>query len=233
MVIERCVQYINNDYTLKIGDGKGVEVSINNKRYFREGKYFAFYIDLLGQKDLYSRVPEYGFLSDTDVGNKLVAVTSVMTKVFSFSSSFLPRFVEQARSAYELNKNGGYEKYRKMDCRDYERLVAQLEFGTQQYSDSLLFYLRDDRAVASDVFPFCIALLGRLVMEYFPNQLAFRGAVSYDDGWECGENCIYGTILKKLVDLEEKVAVVPRIVIDDDLVKYTSSENQRDIAFVF
>ncbi|MBR6270335.1 MAG: SDR family NAD(P)-dependent oxidoreductase, partial [Bacteroidales bacterium] len=50
-----------------------------------------------------------------------------------------------------------------MDCRDYERLVAQLEFGTQQYSDSLLFYLRDDRAVASDVFPFCIALLGRLV----------------------------------------------------------------------
>lgn len=189
-------------------------------RYFQNGKYFAFYIDLLGQKDFYSTIPMHGDLQNADIKRNLLAVTHTITKVLHYSREFLPKFIEAANGAYELNRAAGYEKYQRMDCAEYQCAVNGLEYGTQQFSDSLLFYLRDDGKIAGDVFPFCIALLTRLAMEYFPNHIAFRGAVSYGDGWESGEDCICGPILDRLVRLEENSALIPRIVIDEDLILY-------------
>lgn len=189
-------------------------------RYFRRGNYFAFYIDLLGQKDFYSHIPEHGFITDASVQKELVVISAVVTKIISYASAFLPKFVVDADSAYTLNNKAGYSKYNSMDVETYRKAVRSLEYGAQQFSDSMIFYLRDDNLVAGDVFPFCIALLSRLAMEYFPNGLSFRGSVSYGEGWEAGKDIIDGKILKRLMELEEREAIVPRIIVDDALVNY-------------
>ena len=189
-------------------------------RYFTKGKYFAFYIDLLGQKDFYSNIPLHGDLQNGSVKKALLAVTHTITKVLHYSQEFLPRFIKEASAAHELNRKCRYEKYLRMSCAEYQITVNGLEYGAQQFSDSLLFYLRDDGKIAGDVFPFCIVLLARLAMEYFPNHIAFRGSVSYGDGWEAGANSICGPVLDRLVILEEKDAVIPRIVIDECLIQY-------------
>ena len=149
-----------------------------------------------------------------------MAVTHTIAKVLHYSREFLPKFIAAASGAHKMNRNVGYEKYLQMGCEEYQSAVNGLEYGAQQFSDSLLFYLRDDGKIAGDVFPFCIALLTRLAMEYFPNHIAYRGSVSYGEGWEAGVNRICGPILDRLVALEERDALIPRIVIDDDLIRY-------------
>lgn len=196
------------------------KVNLYQQRYFRPGQYFVCYVDLLGQKDLYSGLPSSKEnLTKTDF-DRIRSICSVVNKIHGYAKRFLLEFIKRADESYARQRSIGVVKYLSMNLSDYEKLVSKLEFGGTQFSDSMIFYLRDDEKIAGDIFSFYVALLCRLAMEYFPNRISFRGAITYGRGWESGCNCIAGGVLADVINLEERIAVVPRIVVGEKLVKY-------------
>lgn len=196
------------------------------ERFFRKGKYFAFYVDLLGQKDLYA-----DFQSDIgnrsfQIGLRLKQVVYVTEKVLSYVQMVMFKIANGTQFLYDRLIALRYKKFERMTRNEFADKIKSLQFGTQQYSDSLIFYLRDDSDIAADVFPICVTLLSRLAMEYFPNRVAFRGSIAYNDGWEAGFDTVDGPILKEIEELESKDAQYPRIVVSSKLYDYCMRANK-------
>lgn len=186
-------------------------------RYFSKGQYFGFYVDLMGQKELYSSIPHIGKLNNPSESKKVLSTQYVVETAFTCVRSFLSKFKENAQYALDLYVREGYEKYREMSKNGLEDHLSRLEYGTQQFSDSLIFYLKDEGPIAADVFTYIVPLFVLVLRQFLPNKVVYRGSVTCGEGWEAGPNTLEGPVFRELIRLEEQVANYPRIVVGDTL----------------
>lgn len=188
-----------------------------NKRFLKMGNYFAIYIDLLGQKNLYSGISPSGGAESDNVSRELLQVNYAMRLGYEHLRDFLPKFIKRSDESLNLYRQNGYRKYLKMSESEFRRELESLCFGTQQFSDSLIFYLRDEGRVAGDVFTFIVPLLVLILNPYLAHHVSYRGVVSYGEAWEVKEGVFNGPLLQEMMETEETVVDYPRILVSDGL----------------
>lgn len=188
-----------------------------NKRFLKKGNYFAIYIDLLGQKNLYSGISPSGCVGSEGVLRELLQVNYVMRLGYAHLRDFLPEFIRRSGESLNLYRQNGYSKYLEMSESEFRQELERLCFGTQQFSDSLIFYLRDEGRIAGDIFTFIVPLLVLILNPYLAHHVTYRGVVSHGEAWEVMEGVVSGPLLYEMMEAEETVVDYPRILVSDGL----------------
>ena len=100
--------------------------------------------------------------------------------------------------------------------------VRNIEFRTQQFSDSIVIYCKEDPADLSQMFFMIRYLQDRL----WEKEICLRGAITIGDMYwpTAGENIVLGPAMIEAYKLESGSATYPRILISQSLCDYIDQE---------
>lgn len=179
-------------------------------------EYGVIYLDILGQKELMKKI-ESGEASSEDK-EKMQAVLKYIRRISKELSEVRKGFLpERADMIYIMH----FERDEGVRKNDIQEALTEMAFGVQQFSDTTMIYVRLDgknAIVAHRLFFILLGALESALFQAFKNGVFVRGGVAKGNGWEIGEDNLYGPVIRDVYTLEEKVAQWSRVVVSNDVV---------------
>lgn len=203
-------------------------------------KYLVCLIDVMGQSQLFDEISK---LNDKRIYNKnkftendkerlnqKIKTAETISHHIILLKNLLTSEFEQMRDKNKIKQSINFfegvngKKIESLDdiVNSIHSTISTLKFNIQQFSDTIIIYT--EMPMEDNILPVAIIvsswyyILSKTMIFSFANKISLRGAISYDLGWELGENNLYGPALSTVHHLETNCAHHPRIVLSDQFV---------------
>lgn len=179
------------------------------EKNFEIGRYCVVYIDLMGHKR---------FLSELDKcansAERQRRVNSISEPLYLFKRGVKKRVSETMRMVREQMKE-------KVDARDLAsmlKMIDNISFGVQQFSDSTLIYVKMNSIASFVALLMIVEFVVFRMLDCVGNEVPLRGGISIGQGWVVDENCLCGKAIAEAYNLESKISDWGRITVSDSVV---------------
>ena len=111
--------------------------------------------------------------------------------------------------------------------------IKNLHFDIQQFSDSTLFFANIEKAdcVGMGIFiTWCLSLAANFI-QLLSEHFMIRGGIAIGKGWKIEPDLLYGPVLEDVYMLESKIAVFPRIVITEEVLRRLEAVDRKCTEF--
>lgn len=211
---------------------------MNNIKIDKDKKYLVCLIDVMGQSQLFHEISN---LNDKRIYNEkeftendIISLEQKIRQAEVISDHII-LLKNRLTSEFELMRNKGKlresvrffegmigQKIESLDeiTDNMHSVISALKFNIQQFSDTIIMYTE----MPIDVMPIAIIvsswyyILSKTMVFSFAKGISLRGTISYDLGWELGENNLYGPALSTVHYLESECTQHPRIILSDQFV---------------
>lgn len=173
--------------------------------------YIVLYFDLLGVRRLLGQLR-----------NRSDANVIELEKLVQKYSAAIQLFMENFYQLYDGFKNRRRETLSRMLPGmkiDDAIVAARVDVGIQQFSDTSMFYVENAGPVAWIIVQKMLIELSAHMFDLMEHEIYLRGCLTVGEGWEIGQNCLFGQVLEDCYTVEQKVARYQRIVVTNEFEK--------------
>jgi hypothetical protein len=182
------------------------------------------FVDILGQKSELSRFTTMPLIENEEQNDEFIAwVAETVGKVRSLRST-----VEKNYNIFgDTNMRGSRNIPEQI--RDQYNSLLTIPVGFKRFSDGMAFYIslqkHGERVYLNGVLSI-LASCSITLLEMLSSRIPIRGGIELGIGTEVDNDGLYGPAVAGAYCLESEVALYPRIVVGEELVRYLNSVEQ-------